>query len=71
MSDVQPHEQLRSDRAVEWGTYVATEAIFVAGARAFSEGDPVPVSHVERGVVNADQVRKVSSSKPAAPAGKG
>lgn len=44
--------------AQEYGTYVAAEAIYLGGARAFNPGDPVPVSHVERGVVHPDQVRK-------------
>lgn len=40
----------------EYGKYVATEAIFIGNARAFNPGDPVPVSHVENGVVRKDQV---------------
>lgn len=42
----------------EYGTFVAVEAIEIDGARAFNPGDPVPVSHVERGVVTADQVAR-------------
>jgi hypothetical protein len=53
----------------EWGVYVAAEAIDLGGARAFNEGDPVPVSHVERGVVTAEQVKKrpKAGAKAAAP----
>lgn len=51
----------REERRKEWGVYVATEAIFILGARAFNEGDAVPISHVERGVVRLEQVRKVQS----------
>lgn len=43
--------------AAEYGRYVAAEDIFIAGGRAFNAGDPVPVSHVTRGVVTAEQVR--------------
>lgn len=46
-------------QVAEYGKYVAVEAIFIGTARAFNEGDPVPVSHVERGVVAKSQVREV------------
>lgn len=42
----------------EWGQYVAVEAIAIDGVRAFNPGDPVPVSHVERGVVDKSQVAR-------------
>lgn len=42
----------------EYGVYVATEDIFLGGARAFNTGDPVPASHVSRGVVTKEQVAK-------------
>lgn len=45
----------------EYGTYVATQPIDIAGARAFNTGDPVPVSHVERGVVREDQVARTTT----------
>lgn len=45
----------------EWGTYVATEPIFVNGARAFNAGDPVPASHVEAGVVDKSSVAKTTT----------
>ena len=45
----------------EYGQYVAVTDININGARAFNVGDPVPVSHVERGVVEADQVSKRST----------
>jgi len=35
-------------QAAEYGTYVATRTIYYEGVRAYNEGDPVPVSNVER-----------------------
>lgn len=54
--------EYRAAHGVEWGTYVATQTIDIGGARAFNVGDPVPVSHVESGVVVAGEVAKVSTS---------
>ena len=54
-------EELREAQRVEYGTYVAAQAIDIEGARAFNIGDPVPVSHVERGVVSQDAVVKAST----------
>ena len=48
--------------AAEYGTYVAAGPINIDGVRAFNEGDPVPVSHVDRGVVSAGQVRKTKAA---------
>jgi hypothetical protein len=45
----------------EYGTYVAIQAIDINGGRAFNAGDPVPVSHVESGVVSADVVAKTTT----------
>lgn len=42
----------------EYGVYVAVQTVFIDGARAFNVGDPVPVSHVKRGVVAAELVTK-------------
>ncbi len=53
--------QFREALGDEYGQYVATVAIDINGARAFNVGDPVPASHVERGVVESDQVSKVST----------
>jgi hypothetical protein len=53
--------ELREAQAKEYGTYVALAAIDIDGARAFNAGDPVPVSHVERGVVAEHQVAKVTT----------
>ena len=64
MPDLTPDEQLRQEQAVEYGTYVATEVILIDGARAFNVGDPVPASHIERGVVDVDAVAK-STTKAA------
>lgn len=51
--------------AAEYGTYVATTPIDIDGARAFNAGDPVPVSHVDRGVVPVGQVRKIAKAASA------
>ena len=51
-------EELRAAQAAEYGTYVALEPIDINGARAFNIGDPVPVSHVDRGVVVVEKVAK-------------
>jgi len=45
----------------EWGTYVALVPIDVGNARAFNPGDPVPVSHVDRGIVPGDAVAKTTT----------
>lgn len=50
--------ELRKAQEAEYSAYVATEQIFVGGALAFNVGDPVPKSHVERGVVDKEQVAK-------------
>lgn len=49
---------------LEWTQYVATEDIYFDGVLAFLTGDPVPTSHVQREVVNLDQVE---SREPAWP----
>lgn len=54
-------EQLRAAQETEYGTYVAAHAIDIEGARAFNPGDPVPVSHVTRGVVSEDAVKKTTT----------
>lgn len=61
--------QYREQQGAEYGTYVAAVQIDIDGARAFNEGDPVPVSHVERGVVTADQVTKITTKTGRAAAG--
>lgn len=53
--------ELREAQAAEYGTYVALAPIDLNGTRAFNAGDPVPVSHVDSGVVRADQVAKVTT----------
>lgn len=49
-------EALRQAQLKEYGQYVAAVAIDIGGGRAFNPGDPVPASHVERGVVSRDDV---------------
>ncbi len=49
-------EELREAQALEFGKFVAKGPIDINGARAFNAGDPVPVSHVERGVVSKGDV---------------
>lgn len=61
MTDLPPDEELRKEQEAEYGTYVANKPITIRGARAFNEGDPVPVSHVESGTVSADDVVKTST----------
>lgn len=66
-------EEYRRAQEAEWGSYVATAVIHVNGARAFNPGDPVPASHVVRGVIPQDRVRRLAAPaattvKPAAPA---
>ena len=56
-------EQYQAEQAAEWGAYVAVERISINGARAFNVGDPVPASHVKRGVVSAEQVKKTATEK--------
>ena len=51
-------DQAREAQVKEYGTYVATEQIHIGTALAFNVGDPVPASHVERGVVDSSQVAK-------------
>lgn len=53
--------QFREAQAAEYGVYVAAHAIDIDGARAFNAGDAVPVSHVDRGVVSADDVKKTTT----------
>lgn len=36
-----------AEQIKEYGTFVATQPINVGTARAYNEGDPVPVSNVE------------------------
>lgn len=62
-------EEYQKAQAAEYGTYVAKQPIDVNGARAFNTGDPVPVSHVERGVVSADQVARTTTKAGRAAAG--
>jgi hypothetical protein len=58
-------EELAAAQAAEYGEYVADGPIVIAGVRAFNDGDPVPKSHVERGVVGKSQVRPASPPSPA------
>jgi hypothetical protein len=53
--------ELREAQLKEYGTYVAVVPIDIGGARAFNPDDPVPVSHVDNGVVASDQVAKVTT----------
>lgn len=61
-AEPQTLEQYREQQRAEYAQYVAAEVIEINGARAFNPGDPVPASHVTRGVVRSSQV------KPAQPA---
>lgn len=62
-------EELDTVQAVEYGTWVANQAIPVGNALAYGVGHPVPVSHVARfGYDVAGQVDRVTPL-PAAPVG--
>lgn len=61
MPDLTPDEELRRQQEAEYGTWVAARPINIRGARAFNEGDPVPKSHVDSGVVSEDDVVKAST----------
>ena len=61
MPDLTPDLVAEQNQAVEYGTYRANKSIYIGTARAFNEGDPVPVSHVDRGVVSADDVDPTST----------
>lgn len=56
-----PDEEYQQLQAAEYGQFVANKPINIGGARAFNVGDPVPASHVERGVVSEDDVEKQST----------
>jgi hypothetical protein len=62
-------DELEAAIAKEYGTYVATAPIDIGGARAFNAGDPVPVSHIERGVVSQDKVAKLTTKSGRVAAG--
>lgn len=53
---VETADDRRAAQQAEYGRYVAKEPIDIDGARAFNPGDPVPVSHVESGVVDKSKV---------------
>lgn len=61
MSDLPPDLVLEREQQALYGTYVANKAIDIGNARAFNVGDPVPTSHVERGIVAEDDVEKLST----------
>lgn len=58
-AELSPEQELAERQASEYGTFRAAQRINIDGALAFKKGDPVPVSHVERGVVTEDQVELV------------
>lgn len=59
-------DEYRTALREEYSTYVAVSPIYVGTARAFNVGDPVPKSHVDRGVVGAEMVAKKSTKAAAA-----
>jgi len=65
MSETTAEAQAEAIRQ-EYGRYVAKEPIEIGGARAFNAGDPVPVSHVESGVVSKDSVVGANTKTAAA-----
>lgn len=56
-----PVEEYRAKQDAEWSQYVANKPISIGGGRAFNTGDPVPASHVDRGIVRAEDVEKTST----------
>jgi hypothetical protein len=48
----------RAEVEHEYSQYVAVVPISFSGVPAFNIGDPVPASHVERGIVRAEEVAK-------------
>jgi len=62
MSSPTTAAEFREALGKEYGEYVAAVPININGARAFNVGDPVPVSHVERNVVEPDQVKKINTA---------
>lgn len=61
MPEATTDEELRQQQEAEYGTYVATKPIDIGTARAFNVGDPVPTSHVDRGIVSEDDVAKTTT----------
>ena len=57
-SELTPEEKYRKAQEAEYSAFVATKHININGARAFNVGDPVPKSHVDRGIVAKDDVAK-------------
>lgn len=63
-------DDARQARAVEYGTYTASEAIHINGVLAFNAGDPVPVGHVEAYGLKGAVQRVGSSDAPSKAASK-
>lgn len=73
MSDTSPQADEAADlrradvQRREYGRYRAAGPIRVDGALAFRKGDPVPISHVERGIVARSAVEEFEKGEgPAA-----
>lgn len=49
-------EEYRTAVEREYGQWVATENIDIDGVPAFRQGDPVPKSHVDSGLVSKDSI---------------
>jgi hypothetical protein len=60
-------EQHLAAVAKEYSQYVAAEPIDIDGVRAFNPGHPVPVSHVEGGLVDKAQVKSTRSKDAETP----
>lgn len=76
MSEPSDLEARRQAEAVEYGQFVATQAIYMDGVLAYNAGDPVPASNVavhgydQAGLVRrTDQAPVSPASSPAIPAG--
>jgi hypothetical protein len=60
-----PETDYEAAQAAEWGAYVANDAIFYNGARAYNAGDPVPASNVAlHHYLDTGQVRAADAPPP-------
>lgn len=50
-----------AEQAKLYGQFVAVEPIYIDGALAFNVGDPVPATHISRGVVDESQVARTTT----------
>lgn len=56
-------EQRRAAQAKEYGTWIASQQIWVGNALAYDVGHPVPISNVQRHGYDTDELVVKTSSK--------